>query len=91
MPMPAGRRVRRHADRATLATLYAEVDPSAKEFFNRIAKALGISLAEAVEEVVSRLQPPGAEPDALPDWVLQRMADTQLPSGNDAEGSVLAA
>jgi hypothetical protein len=91
MPRPAGRRARRHTDPGKLATLYAEVDPSAKQFFSKIAEALNISLAEAVEHVVQRLQPPGSDPEALPDWVKQEVAETQLPSGTGAEGSALAA
>jgi hypothetical protein len=78
MPRPAGRKARRHANGTPLATLYAEVDPSVKEFFGRVAKALSITTAEAVEVVVRRLQPPDATPEWVPEWVLQRVAEEQL-------------
>jgi len=64
-----------------LATLYAEVDPSVKDFFDRVAKALNISRSAAVEEVVRHLQ--AAEGDGLPAWVLQRAAEEQLPAVAD--------
>ncbi|SNT65902.1 hypothetical protein SAMN05421812_12848 [Asanoa hainanensis] len=83
--------MRRHSDPGKLATLYAEVDPSAKEFFSKIAVALNCSLAEAVERVVQRLEPPGTDPEALPEWVQQEVARTQLPSGEGSAGGRLAA
>jgi predicted NBD/HSP70 family sugar kinase len=91
MPRPAGRKVRRHPDGTELATLYAEVDPSVKEFFDRVAAALNISRSEAVEVVVRRLLAAlGGGPDALPDWVLQRMAEEQLVLEDRAPHSVAA-
>lgn len=78
MARPAGRKARRHNNDTPLATLYAEVDPSVKDFFARVAKTLNVSMAEAVEVVVRRMQPADDSQDWLPDWVLQRVAEEQL-------------
>jgi hypothetical protein len=74
-----------------LATLYAEVDPPVKDFFARVAATLNITMAEAVEVVVRRLQPPGSDPEALPEWVLQRVAEEQLVVMGDATPQTVAA
>jgi hypothetical protein len=81
MPAVKGRKQRRTRQEALLAKpVYAEVDPVVRKSLDEVCAALGITLAEALEEFVRAA--PRTTGGGLPDWAqmrLDREREEQLP------------
>ncbi|MEV4212626.1 hypothetical protein [Micromonospora sp. NPDC049662] len=85
MPRPAGRRARQNP--GPLVTLYAEVAPDIIDFVDAVAQTLNCGRAEAVEEIARHCRGAVAPADGkppVPEWVLHRAAEQQLPLSAEA-------
>lgn len=63
------------------SALFARVDPAVRERLDAVAAALGISLAEALEEFVRAVP---TDDRGLPRWARKRLEEEQLPLPDSA-------